>query len=348
MKICQHCLRANAEDAVRCVICGSQVFRMAPSAAKAPTAPDPRPTSRRISRRVAGIVICSCLAAVGAKWAGREAQINGLERKLAAQRTKASEEHAAEAAKQDAAEQSRLAQEEAEHQSRLRDEGWLSGSLARKWHENEWALRAAHDPQLAQTVLETNLLTMERLGQDETVAAKTALEKVARLASPPDSRVEIDPDGDGFRVRVAFMMSRLSKNEAGAVTKHHDLYSMRAEIEELSARVLRDLYDYCGSRGIRSIAVTCDHTLRRTVTPEGTTDEERALLLARAHPVTARLYRLRLDEAQARAIVDWRGIPLYRVSQLSTVEYDGLTNLTITHDQTENQNQRDAEGEPEF
>lgn len=301
-----------------------------------------------VSRRLAAILLGVSLALLATEFVWRELQLNQVARDLAAQRSKATDERAVAAAQQDLAVQSRLAQEAAEHRSQLQDSAWLSGSLARERHEKEWALRLAHDPQLAQTILETNLLTMEQLGQDASVAAQTALEKVARLAAPRDSRVEVMPDGDGFRVRVAFMMSRLSKQESGAVTKHHTTDSMRGEIQELSARVLRDLYDFCGSRGIRAIAVTCNHTLRQSIILPGATQEEQALLLERAKPVPARLYRVNLDETHARSIVDWRRVSLSRVTQLYTVEYDGLVNLTITQTQLGNQHQRDAEGELQF
>jgi hypothetical protein len=171
---------------------------------------------------------------------------------------------------------------------------------------------------------------------------------VARLASPTGSRVEVTPDGNEFRIRVAFMMSSLSRREAGAVTKYHSTAAMRDKIQELSARVLRDLYSYCGSRGIKSISVTCDHTLRQTVVPAGATDEERKQLLERAKPVPARLYRVSLDRDQAQVVADWRQVSLPRLIELSTVEYDGLVHLTITHGPLANQDAHDAAGELEF
>jgi hypothetical protein len=266
-------------------------------------------------------LILICLIALGGEFIWREFRLSGLARELAAERIRASSNHAAEIAKADQAFQARFNQAEAEHKSLLQNPAWLSGAMARERHEKEWALRLAHDPQLAKTVLETNILTMENLGQDATMAAQTALEKVARLASPEGSRVEVDPEGDGFRVRVAFMMSRLSRNETGAVTKHHTTAAMRSEIQELSARVMRDLYDYCGSRGIRSIAVTCNHTLRETMVPAGATEEEKTELQQRAKVVTARLYRVSLDQARAQTVVNWRSLALPRETQLSTLEY---------------------------
>ena len=285
---------------------------------------------------------------LGGEFVWREVRLSLLARELAAERTKASSDHAAAIADEDRAFQSQFEQEEAEHKSLLLNTAWLSGSMARERHDAEWALRMNHDPRLARTILETNVLTMERMGQDATLAAQTALENVARLASPPGSRVEVSSDGDGYRVRVAFMMSRLSKNESGAVTKHHSTSSMRSEIQELSERVMRDLYDYCGSRGVRSIAVTCNHTMRQIPRLPGATDEEQTELGRRAKPITGRLYRVSLDQFHSQAVVNWRNLTLSRVAQLWTVEYDGLTNLTITQDSPLKQDTSDAPGELQF
>ncbi len=189
---------------------------------------------------------------------------------------------------------------------------------------------------------------MEKLGHDATLAAQAALEKVARLASPLDSRVEITPDGDGFRVRVAFLMSRLSQNEPDGVTKRRATSALRAEIQELSARVIRDLYDYCGSRSIISVSVTCNHTVRETLVPDGATPEERALPWQRAQPVLARLYRGSHDQSHARAIVDWRRVPLTEVRELSSVEYDGLAQMAITPDRSPLGEEREVPGELQF
>jgi hypothetical protein len=188
---------------------------------------------------------------------------------------------------------------------------------------------------------------MEKLGQDASLAAQSALQKVALMAVPPGSRVDIEPDGDGFRVRVAFMMSRLSRNESGAVTMYHSTAAMRVKIQELSSRLMRDLYDFCGSRGIKSISVTCDHTLRQATVPGNATPEERQDLLNRAPPTMARLYRVSLDRSHARAVADWRRVSLGTVTQLSSVEYDGLTSLTISEGAIF-QDTRDAAGQLQF
>lgn len=265
---------------------------------------------------------------------------------MATERAQASAARANDVAQQDLA-NTRLYQLERAQQLRLTNTALLSGALARERHRNEWALRVAHDPGLARTALETNLLQMERLGQDPSLAAQSALEKVALLAAPLDSRVDIETDDDGFQVHVAFMMSRLSRNESGAVTEFHSTAAMRVKIQELSSRVMRDLYEFCGSRGIKSISVTCDHTLRLAAVPDNATPEERLDLLERAPPTLARLYRVSLDQSHARAVADWRQVSLGTVTQLSSVEYDGLTKLTITEG-SRLQDTRDAAGRLQF
>jgi hypothetical protein len=347
MKSCTRCSTVNLDGAVCCKACGERTFYL-----NRPRAGQTKTGNRGIYNprfaSLAWVWICICIAAVGGEVIWRQARLNQLKSELAAERSKLPAERAVTVADQDRLEQARIDKEEASRLSDLQNLAVLSGAAARDRHEKEWSMRVAHDPRLARTILETNLLTMEELGQDTTLAAQTVLERVALLASPQGSRVEVTPEGDEFRVRVAFMMSRMSSHEAGAVTKYTTTAAMREEIQELSAHVLRDLYSYCGSRGIRSISVTCNHTLLQTLALPGATDEERMLLLQRARPMPARLYRVSLDETRAAAIADWRRASLSRVAELSTVEYDGLVTLTISSNPLANQDAHDAEGELQF
>jgi hypothetical protein len=242
-----------------------------------------------------------------------------------------------------------VAAEESAHQARLQDPGFISGAVARQRHEEEWARRLKHDPQVATTAMETKLLRMERVGRDPAVAAQAALEEVARLAAPPGSRVEVTPSGDRFTVKVAFRMSALSANETGAVTKHHTTESMRREIEALSARVMKDLFDYCGSRGIEKISVSCNHALRRaSLIPANATAQEKEELLARAAVTMGNLYRASLDHAQARAVPEWRQVSMRLLNRMMKVEYDGLQTLKITGANPDSPDTRDPEGPLEF
>jgi len=286
------------------------------------------------------------LAGVGAYEVLALARLN---RQLEAERAEGQRQHEdAVRAEQDAL-AAEVAAEESAHQARLRDPVVLSGAVARQRHEEEWARRLAHDPRVATTVMETKLLRMERVGHDPAVAAQAALEEVARLAAPPGSRVEVTPSGERFMVKVAFRMSVLSANEAGAVTKHHTTGSMKREIEDLSARVMQDLFDYCGSRGIEKISVSCNHALRRaSLIPANATAEEKAELLARAAVTMGNLYRASLDHTQARAVPDWRQVSMRILNGMMQVEYDGLRTLQISGAQADSPETRDPEGQLEF
>lgn len=288
-----------------------------------------------------GLLLVGSLAFNGWKFAALERRLDGMRRDAQAVQTE-------KATKQDEARKVEEERIEAGHQALLRNPDYLTGTLARKNHEQEWALRLAHDPKVALTAAEKSLVRMERVGGDATVQAKVALEIVTVLASPPGSRVEVSPLGDGFGVRVAFRMSALTKDEAGAVTKHHDTVSMRREIEDLSAQVMKDLFDYCGSRGIERLSVSCNHALQRPLIPLAATPAEQEQLSSRAKPVMGNLYRVSLDRAKAREVADWRRISNPQVIAQMSVEHDGLWNLTITGKQSSRSEQRDPEGELEF
>ena len=338
-------MASNIDAAPRCNRCGSNLFKTSQAAGPRPQSSSaPHPSTLRLSFRSVLVLLALCILGLAGEAGWRQIRLNRLEAALAAERTQAVADHANTVAQQRVAD-ARLGQLERDQRLRLTNPALLSGALARERHRKEWALRVAHDPSLAMTVLETNLLTMERLGQDASLASQSALEKVALMAAPRDSRVDVEPEGDGFRVRVAFMMSRLSRNESGAVTKFYSTAAMRVEIQELSSRVMRDLYDFCGSRGIKSISVTCDHTL--SLAPTNATPEERLDLLKRLPPAMVRLYRVSLDQSHARAIADWRQVSLGTVTQLSSVEYDGLTSLTIFVG-SPRQDTRDAVGPLQF
>ncbi len=253
-----------------------------------------------------------------------------LNNELKAERAESQREHDA-TLKQEQTDQARQdAEDEAKQQTLLHDEGVISGALARQRHEEEWARRLSHDPEVAKSAMETTLLHMQKVGHDPTRTAQEALAEVAQLAAPPGSRIEVTPSGDRFAVRVAFRMSALSANETGAVTKHHSTRSMQQEIEKLSAEVTKALFDYCGSRGIEKLSVTCNHALRRTLIPPNATESERAELLGRAPVAFCRLYRVSLDWNDARSVPDWRSITERKVISMMTVELNELKTLTIS------------------
>jgi hypothetical protein len=239
-----------------------------------------------------------------------------------------------------------IATEEAAFQKHLADPALLTGALATEHHEVEWARRVAHEPGLAGSKMEKMLVHMEQVGRDPQKTAVEALQEVARLAAPPRSRIEVTPSGERFAVKVAFLMSAVSANEAGAVPKHHDTASMRREVQQLSARVMKALFDYCGSREVEGLSVTCNHAIHRTPIPANATEEERQELLRRAPIVLARLYRVSLSGDAARRVENWRKIPVTKVIGIMNVEIDDLSHLEITG-QSMDQG-RDPTGELEF
>jgi len=171
---------------------------------------------------------------------------------------------------------------------------------------------------------------MERIGADSTVSAQAALQQVAALAAPAGSRIEVTPANGRYVVRVAFKMSALTQHEKGAVTKHQTIAAMRREVRALSAQVMRDLFDYCGVRGIERLSVSCNHTVQQANVPAAATESERRDLLRRAGVAMSCIYRARIDAAAASRITEWRTAPNTALLDLISVDYDGLDAITIT------------------
>ena len=219
--------------------------------------------------------------------------------------------------------------EDAILRAKWNDPAVLSGDAARAAHAAEWKRRLAHEPALANSAVEQALVRMHAVSSDTTLTAQAALERVAQLAAPRGSRIEIMPNGERFVVRIAFKMSALSTNEQGAVTKHHTPASMKREVEALCARVARDVFDHCGPRAIDQLFITCNHTLRRRHIPEAATAAERDELQRRATPVMARLYRVRIDRADALRVTEWRTVSESQLIALMKVEHDAMKTLRI-------------------
>ena len=160
MKTCAHCSSVNFDEATSCKKCGGKNFivnRLTASPAMAV-----RPA---IPARSSVVLICLCVLGLVGEVIGRQMHYQRLAARLTAERTQADQTRTDFIAEQDQAAKAQVAAEEAEDQSRLQDNRWLSGTMARERHEKEWAARLNHDPQLATSVLETNLLAMEQLGQ---------------------------------------------------------------------------------------------------------------------------------------------------------------------------------------
>jgi hypothetical protein len=344
-------LPADAKLTVRC-LCGTQYpaaaqeigrqikcfkcFRVFTIGAPRATSGNSNPASSiaspsdSLSFRAPIVVAVACVVLLGLYALKEDLSFSASLRHLSSEEANHKLDDAAAVLQERATLLAQISADEKAQRERLSDKAFISGERARQLREQEWVKRLSHDPSLANTVMETNLLQMESVGRDPALAAQEALETVARLAAPPGSRIEVEPGDNGFMVRVAFRMSALSTQESGAVTKHHSTASMRNEIESLSAGVMKALFDYCGTRGIGKLTVTCNHALHRAIIPANATAAEKQTLLDRAPVIFGRLYRVSLDHQQARAVVEWRSVPLPSVIPLMTVELDELTNLQIS------------------
>jgi hypothetical protein len=227
------------------------------------------------------------------------------------------------------ADQKRGDGEEAAQKARLADSAAVSGELAHANHVKEWQKRLAHDPEFAESAFERAMLKMQKVGNDPSLAAREALEEVARLAAPPGSRIEVTNVQDRFSVRVAFKMSATTYGEAGASTKHRSTETMRREAEEISALVVKEVFDYCGARGIARLSVSCNHGIRHSNIPKAATDEERKELEKRSRTIMVCIYRIVIDESKAAFVPSWRDISIPRVRDMMRVDYDGITGLKL-------------------
>lgn len=206
---------------------------------------------------------------------------------------------------------------DAKHRAKLQDAGLVSGKMAAQKRSEEWKRRQNHDPQLAETWLEKSLVEAEKLGRNSEIASEVALKHVAEMVSPEGSRIDVKPSGDRFEVRVAFRLSAVMPDEAGSATRHTNSMAMRREIEDVTARVVKALFDFCGSRGIQTLSVSCNRALA-----EGEPGHERLVMRS--------LYRVSLNAEEAATVASWRSIPLPRVAKLWKVERDSIANVTFS------------------
>lgn len=260
--------------------------------------------------------------------------------------------------------QQRRQQDAAEHDKSMSDSELISGSRAATAHEAEWNRRLAYDPELATTLREKTILEIEAISKDRSMAAQKILEKVAKLASPRNSEIEVETMAQGFRVDVKFDMSVMTSGEQGSRTKHNSIDSLKRETVEIIARVLKDLYDHCGQKGIDNIAVACTHGVQVSSSPAGIAGTFRPPTSAypgvpsvtRGLPkssfpgisggtsgvptspfagvsskptVTKTIYKCCIPVSGARRIMDWRRAPLHRVEDMLKVEHNEFPRLRI-------------------
>ena len=211
----------------------------------------------------------------------------------------------------------REAELEAKHRATMSDERLITGAIATEKHAEEWKRRQNHDPALARTVLEKTLLEVEKLGKDSSLTADAAVRKVAELVTPARSRIEVTQGDRGLVLRVAFRLSAVRPQEAGGVTHHGSSAEMRAEVEEITAKVIKDIFDYCGARGIQRLSVSCN---RAVVIGKG--DNQRLVMRS--------LYRAAVESEAAAAVANWRSVSVGEVANVMRVEHDVVSGIMIT------------------
>jgi hypothetical protein len=206
---------------------------------------------------------------------------------------------------------------ESKHRAMLADARLISGEEARARHADEWQRRQNHDPAFAASVMEKTLLEVERLGKDSSLTAEAALQKAAEMVTPPGSRIEVSDGSRGFVVRVAFRLSAVDPNEAGGGTIRTSPAEIRKEIEDVTAHVIKDLFEYTGARGIERVSVSCNRAL--------VTGKEGAERLEMRS-----LYRASVDGVAAGDVSNWRQLSISQVEAMMKVEHDVLATLVIT------------------
>jgi hypothetical protein len=206
---------------------------------------------------------------------------------------------------------------DAKQRAMLADARLTSGEEAKARHADEWRRRQNHDPAFAASVMEKTLLEVERLGKDSSLTAEAALQKVAEMVTPRGSRIEVAKGNGGFIVRVAFRLSAVDPNEAGGGTIHASPAEARKEIEDVTARVIKDLFDYTGARGIERVSVSCNRAL--------VTGKEGAERL-----VMRSLYRASVEGDAAGNVTNWRQLSVSQIEAMMKVEHDVLATLVIT------------------
>lgn len=297
--ICPFCGYANSSDAQSCAQCGGSLANAQRKRARVPWA-----------SWVPAIPVAAFL------WFQFD-QTEKANARAESDRAQIVNAHQRELGRLRAEHEAREAKLEREHRATLNNARLISGELAGEQHADEWQRRQKHDPALARTLLERTLLEVERVGKDPSLTAEAALRKVAELVAPARSRIEVKPGDSGFIVRLAYRLSAVRPDESGGATHHTTSAEMRAEIEHVTARVIKDIFDYCGARGIERLSVSCN---RAVVTGR---DEDRRLVMRS-------LYRAVVEGPVAATVSSWREVSAGEVGKLMRVEHDVVSGIIIT------------------
>ena len=341
---CTHCGHSNKvgllgiAELARCECCSS-LLELPPEA------------RARLGFRWGWVFACVlvCLSVLGLRYSFQAREWNAqvkveMQRRQEHQAAADKAERAAEAARA-----ARIRQEEENHRKRLADADYIGGASAGRRHAEEWARRQRHDPELATSLMEVNLLKMEKLGRDPAVSALRALKEVATLASPTNSRVMVTAFQDRFILKIAYAHSSLAEGEAGGVTRHQNVKTLRREVEDMSARIARDVLESCGSRGIERLQISYNHGMKFSTIPRAATPAERAELSKRSVVRMARLHRVALDQKRVAGVNDWHSTTLTRIKEMFIVEYDTVDRVNIVFNEPiDDADRKDPVGDLEF
>ena len=290
-------------------------------------AEEPKPSGPLWLRLCSYLSLTAAIGWLGWQWFLGSAQVRAEEatfaKRLAAELGTSKSQSDAEEAKLRAARE----KQDSEFQAEIRDPAFLDGARARERHEQEWQRRLDHDPQLAKTNVERNLVEMEKVSADSAIAPQAALEKIAALASPPGSRVEVTPNGKAFDVKIAFMLTAVLRGASGGVTRQTSEAGLHHEVLRLSAQIARDILAYGGSRGVAALSVTCNQNVLALIIPATATPNEAQLLRSNAKMVREKVFHLALDTTPGLALPDWRSASFEEVARVLRVDFDALDSI---------------------
>jgi len=144
---------------------------------------------------------------------------------------------------------------------------------------------------------------------------------------------------------VSFDMSSLTSGEQGSRTKHHTKAQLRREVEDLTARVFKDVFFHCGRREIAAVAVGCKHgvVMRGQAPPDKAAHRARdelplfwqveADLATRDGEVKdIVLFMSEITHSTASTIHDWRTIKTYELAERWHVVQDEFPHIEIESD----------------
>lgn len=233
------------------------------------------------------------------------------------------------------------------HRELMGDVALLSGDKARLRHEEEWSRRRAYAPEFAITAIERVMLRMHQVAGNKELPMEKVMEEVALLASPAGSQAEVRRRDGRLLLNVAFRMSALSSKEAGAVTAHTSKESLRNEAINLCARVMRDVYEHCGTRDIDRVQLSCNHAVQQARVSLFASEYEKRQAFAGAPVVWSVLYRCSLPGRMAEKVPKWHDASMNSIKSMLAVQEDRFSTLTISGHTTSG-SQRDPEAPLKF